>query len=104
MPTTRRAAKRFAPLDPRIANSAGFPQLKGIVFDMDGTLWYVSECVPSGKCFANSFLWLEGFKSILLQDNVVFGIFDVQFQQLIENVFVHDLPLSVFSIISDPLL
>ena len=35
--TTRR---RFAPLDPQKSNSAGAPPLKGIVFDVDGTLWY----------------------------------------------------------------
>ena len=32
--------KRFAPLDPREGNAAGAPPLKGIVFDVDGTLWY----------------------------------------------------------------
>jgi hypothetical protein len=38
-----RTAKRFAPLDPKIGNSTGAPLLKGIVFDVDGTLWYVAE-------------------------------------------------------------
>ena len=33
--------KRFAPLDPQKDNAAGAPPLKGIVFDVDGTLWYV---------------------------------------------------------------
>ena len=33
--------KRFAPLDPKKINEAGAPPLKGIVFDVDGTLWYV---------------------------------------------------------------
>ena len=32
--------KRFAPLDPQKSNPAGAPPLKGIVFDVDGTLWY----------------------------------------------------------------
>ena len=32
--------KRFAPLDPQKRNAAGAPPLKGIVFDVDGTLWY----------------------------------------------------------------
>ena len=32
--------KRFAPLDPQKSNSVGAPPLKGIVFDVDGTLWY----------------------------------------------------------------
>jgi hypothetical protein len=37
----RRPAKRFAPLDTSKGNEAGAPTLKGIVFDVDGTLWYV---------------------------------------------------------------
>ena len=45
MAEAKRAAKRFAPLDPTIANSAGAPQLKGIVFDVDGTLWCVSHSI-----------------------------------------------------------
>ena len=32
--------KRFAPLDPQQSNPVGAPPLKGIVFDVDGTLWY----------------------------------------------------------------
>ena len=36
-----RPPKRFAPLDPDNSNPAGAPILKGIVFDVDGTLWYV---------------------------------------------------------------
>lgn len=47
MAEAKRAAKRFAPLDPRIGNSAGAPSLKGIVFDVDGTLWCVAECSSS---------------------------------------------------------
>ena len=32
--------KRFAPLDPQKSNPVGAAPLKGIVFDVDGTLWY----------------------------------------------------------------
>jgi hypothetical protein len=43
---SRRAKRRFAPLDPemegRRAAAAAAPALKGIVFDVDGTLWLVS--------------------------------------------------------------
>lgn len=42
MSQARRQPKRFAPLDPQRSNEAGAPPLKGIVFDVDGTLWYVS--------------------------------------------------------------
>lgn len=35
--------KRFAPLDPARSNASDAPPLKGIVFDVDGTLWYVSR-------------------------------------------------------------
>lgn len=43
--TPRRAPKRFAPLDPqRGGGGSGAPKLKGIVFDVDGTLWYVWFC------------------------------------------------------------
>lgn len=31
--------RRFAPLNPALAESSDAPQLKGIVFDVDGTLW-----------------------------------------------------------------
>lgn len=31
--------KRFAPLDPARSNASNAPLLKGIVFDVDGTLW-----------------------------------------------------------------
>jgi hypothetical protein len=41
MSTQRRPPKRFAPLDPTIPNETNAPPLKGIVFDVDGTLWYV---------------------------------------------------------------
>ena len=41
MSQTRRPPKRFAPLDSQKGNVLGAPPLKGIVFDVDGTLWYV---------------------------------------------------------------
>lgn len=31
--------RRFAPLDPARSNTHGAPKLRGIVFDVDGTLW-----------------------------------------------------------------
>ena len=33
-------ARRFAPLDPALGHESDAPRLKGIVFDVDGTLWY----------------------------------------------------------------
>lgn len=33
--------RRFAPLNADVKNDAEAPVLKGIVFDVDGTLWYV---------------------------------------------------------------
>lgn len=41
MSQTPRPPKRFAPLDPKEGNVSSAPPLKGIVFDVDGTLWYV---------------------------------------------------------------
>lgn len=32
--------RRFAPLLPSSASSSSAPPLRGIVFDVDGTLWY----------------------------------------------------------------
>lgn len=43
---TRGLAKRFAPLDPLKGNTYKAPSLKGIVFDVDGTIWYVSPVPP----------------------------------------------------------
>lgn len=42
MTNARRPAKRFAPLNPQKGNDSAALQLKGVVFDVDGTLWYVS--------------------------------------------------------------
>ena len=38
----QKGIKRFAPLDPAKPNKDNAPPLKGIVFDVDGTLWYVA--------------------------------------------------------------
>lgn len=42
--------KRFAPLQPGVSPSSGAPLLRGIVFDMDGTLWYWNP--SSQHCFS----------------------------------------------------
>lgn len=34
-----RKPHRFAPLDPNAKHGQGLPKLKGIIFDVDGTLW-----------------------------------------------------------------
>jgi phosphoglycolate phosphatase-like HAD superfamily hydrolase len=39
--------RRFAPLNPALAESSDAPRLKGIVFDVDGTL-----CLPQNYMFA----------------------------------------------------
>lgn len=36
---TKREPKRFAPLDPAAQHGKDLPRLKGIIFDVDGTLW-----------------------------------------------------------------
>lgn len=36
-----KARKRFAPLDENTPNLTNAPKLKGVVFDVDGTLWYI---------------------------------------------------------------
>ena len=60
MAQVRRPAKRFAPLDPQKGNDSAAPQLNGIVFDVDGTLWCVSIQVFSIDIF-DLFLYLESF-------------------------------------------
>ncbi len=37
--------KRFAPLDPARSSESDAPRLKGIIFDVDGTLWYVLDFI-----------------------------------------------------------
>lgn len=44
---TARSARRFAPLNPEKGKDSDAPVLKGIVFDVDGTLWYA--------CYLNMF-------------------------------------------------
>jgi hypothetical protein len=34
--------RRFAPLNPELPNEHNAPKLQGIIFDVDGTLWYVA--------------------------------------------------------------
>ena len=36
-----RTTRRFAPLNPDVPNHTNAPRLKGVVFDVDGTLWYL---------------------------------------------------------------
>lgn len=43
---TRGPPKRFAPLDPVKGNPHNAPPLRGVVFDVDGTLWYASSVSP----------------------------------------------------------
>ena len=50
MSQARRPPKRFAPLDPQRSGGSGAPPLKGIVFDVDGTLWYVCFAVLWVSC------------------------------------------------------
>ena len=52
--------KRFAPLDPQKGNATGAPPLKGIVFDVDGTLWYAFHILDrSLRCgYYNSYTLL----------------------------------------------
>jgi hypothetical protein len=38
---TQRKPRRFAPLNPDTTHGQDLPKLKGIIFDVDGTLWYV---------------------------------------------------------------
>jgi len=35
--------RQFAPLRGDAGNSANAPRLQGVVFDVDGTLWYVAR-------------------------------------------------------------
>lgn len=39
--STTQLARSFAPLGSEAGHGGGAPGLKGIVFDVDGTLWYV---------------------------------------------------------------
>ena len=57
----RRPLRRFAPLNPEKAKSSGERVLKGIVFDVDGTLWYVRVTVNKRRftCWSSVSLPLE---------------------------------------------
>lgn len=56
-PTPKRP-RRFAPLNPQLAAVSDAPRLQGIVFDVDGTLWYVCDCLPLRGC-----VWCMGLGS-----------------------------------------
>ena len=57
--------RRFAPLDPQKSNPAGAPPLKGIVFDVDGTLWYA---------FSQRLRFPEFCKVIMLQADLYHAV------------------------------
>lgn len=44
-----RPPKQFAPLHPEKGKQSDAPKLKGVVFDVDGTLWY--ELLYASSCF-----------------------------------------------------
>jgi phosphoglycolate phosphatase-like HAD superfamily hydrolase len=45
-PDSKRRPRRFAPLNPDLENKHGAPKLRGVVFDVDGTL-----CLPQNHMF-----------------------------------------------------
>lgn len=57
-----RENRRFAPLDPGARHGQDLPRLKGIVFDVDGTLWY-------------DFLFGWGWKEIMMLMLTFFSCF-----------------------------
>ena len=47
----KRGPRRFAPLDPSAEKGQDWPKLKGIIFDVDGTLWYATNlCLYQNVC------------------------------------------------------
>jgi hypothetical protein len=54
----KRKPKRFAPLDSSVSNKHNAPKLRGIVFDVDGTLWYTSP-LPMPHLYARFVLTIE---------------------------------------------
>ena len=44
--------RRFAPLDLNADNKHDAPKLKGIIFDVDGTLWYDTRLGDRAVCKA----------------------------------------------------
>ena len=90
MSQTPRPPKRFAPLDPHGSGVAGAPVLKGVVFDVDGTLWYVrlslvlslsgmSICMcevanpklPLHVCFCVRGFWVSNAASLSEYENTI---------------------------------
>lgn len=65
MSQTRRPPKRFAPLDPHKGNASKAPPLKGIVFDVDGTL-----CKPQSYMFKQMRAALSIDKSTDILDHI----------------------------------
>ncbi|KAL2048826.1 hypothetical protein ABVK25_010884 [Lepraria finkii] len=65
MSQNRRSPKQFAPLDPQKSNERGAPPLKGIVFDVDGTL-----CKPQNYMFGQMRAALSIPKSTDVLDHI----------------------------------
>lgn len=62
----RRAPKSFAPLDPgRRHQDDGSPPLKGIIFDVDGTLWY--DEFPFLNTFPLSMMYQKCYEITIIQ-------------------------------------
>ncbi|KAK5314077.1 hypothetical protein LTR93_010607 [Exophiala xenobiotica] len=62
---TRRPPKRFAPLDPTVQHSQDLPRLKGVIFDVDGTL-----CLPQNYMFGEMRSALGIPKSVDIIDHI----------------------------------
>ncbi|KAI1609262.1 phosphoglycolate phosphatase [Exophiala viscosa] len=62
---TKREPKRFAPLDPAAQNGQHLPKLKGIIFDVDGTL-----CLPQNYMFKEMRSALGIPKSVDIIDHI----------------------------------
>lgn len=61
----RQNPRRFAPLDPSLTNDENAPKLKGVVFDLDGTL-----CLPQNYMFKEMRAILGIPKSVDILDHV----------------------------------
>ncbi|KAK6364940.1 hypothetical protein LTS17_011636 [Exophiala oligosperma] len=64
-PKAKRPPKRFAPLDPTLQHDRDLPKLKGIIFDVDGTL-----CLPQNYMFREMRSALGIPKSIDIIDHI----------------------------------
>ncbi|EXJ59924.1 hypothetical protein A1O7_04072 [Cladophialophora yegresii CBS 114405] len=62
---TRRKPKRFAPLNPDVQHDPHLPRLKGIIFDVDGTL-----CLPQNYMFKEMRQALDIPRSVDILDHV----------------------------------